>query len=85
VPYNPGSDWGNLMGLFSRKGSKAQVIDLRERAPRPVFEFGLPTPCPECGGHGYLDGIDVKRAIMFQHCPACFAKWETAESDLSVT
>jgi len=74
------------MGLFSRKGSKARVIDLRDRtANRRVFEFGLPTPCPECGGHGYLDGIDVKRRIMFQHCPDCLAKWETAESDLALS
>ena len=74
------------MGLFSRKGSEAGVIDFRDHtAGRAVFEFGLPTPCPECGGHGYLDGIDVRRAIMFQHCPACFTKWETVESDLTAT
>jgi hypothetical protein len=72
------------MGFFSRKGSTAQVIDLRDRM-KPVVEFGLPTPCPECGGHGYLDGIDVKRKLMFQHCPACFAKWETSEADLTAT
>jgi hypothetical protein len=74
------------MSLFSRKGSKARVIDLRDRAQRPaVVEFGLPTPCPECGGNGYLDGIDVKRAVMFQHCPNCFAKWETSDADLTVS
>jgi len=66
------------MGLFSRKASKPVVVDLRDQAP-----FGLPTPCPECGSHGYLDGIDVKRGIMFQRCPTCFAKWETSEADLT--
>jgi hypothetical protein len=72
------------MGLFSRKGSKARVIDLRDRLPKQVVEFGLPTPCPDCGGNGYLDGIDVKRKLMFQHCPQCSAKWETSEADLTV-
>jgi hypothetical protein len=73
------------MGLFSRKGSEARVIDLRDRMPKPVVEFGLPTPCPQCGGPGYLDGIDVKRTLMFQHCPACSTKWETSEADLTMT
>ena len=75
------------MGLFSRKGSKSRRHRLaRNRAAKPaVVEFGLPTPCPECGGHGYLDGIDVKRQVMFQHCPECSAKWETAEADLPVS
>jgi transcription elongation factor Elf1 len=71
------------MGLFSRKESKPKVIDLREQAAPTRFEFGLPTPCPECGGNGYLEGIDVKRRIMFQHCTVCFAKFETSEADLA--
>jgi len=72
------------MGLFSRRASKADVIDLRDNAGQPgTFEFGLPTPCPECGGNGFLDGIDVKRGIMFQRCTECFAKWETSEADLA--
>jgi len=70
------------MALFGRKDSSRDEIDLREeRAPVPM-EFGLPTPCPECGGHGYLEGIDMKRRIMFQKCTVCFHKWETSEADL---
>ena len=71
------------MGLFSRDGRKQRVVDLRDRAP--VHEFGLPTPCPQCGGHGYLDGIDLKGQVMYQHCPDCFTKWETSEADLAAT
>jgi uncharacterized protein (DUF983 family) len=72
------------MGLFGRKASPPEVIDLSEAPPKsPALEFGLPTPCPECGAHGYLDGIDMKRRIMVQHCRSCFAKWETSEADLA--
>jgi hypothetical protein len=71
------------MGLF-RKDSKPDLVDLREEPPKPVpLEFGLPTPCPQCGSPGYLDGIDIKRRLMFQHCTSCFAKWETSEADLA--
>jgi hypothetical protein len=68
------------MGLFNRK--KATIVDLREAA-QPRLEFGLPTPCPSCGEPGYLDSIDLSRALMFQHCPSCFTKWETTEADLA--
>jgi hypothetical protein len=70
------------MGLFSRE-SKQRVLDLRDKPAKPTLEFGLPSPCPECGGHGYLEGIDVKRRIMFQHCTICSVKWETSEADLA--
>lgn len=70
------------MGLFSRKERKPRVIDLRDRLA--VQEFGRPTPCPACGGRGYLDGIDVKGGIMFQHCTDCAAKWETSEAELAL-
>lgn len=76
------------MGLFNRK-SKTEgltldlrsepVIDLTKPEP-PKAEWGFPTSCPECGEHGYLDRIDVVHEIMFQHCPSCWAKWETPRS-----
>ena len=70
------------MGLFGRNDGEKDAIDLRDQPAKPALEFGLPTPCPECGGHGYLEGIDVKRRLMLQHCTVCFAKWETSEADL---
>lgn len=70
------------MALFRRKPAKPQVtIDLRERRPEP--KFGYPTPCPECGASGYLDSIDPGEKVMYQHCPTCFAKWETSEQELA--
>jgi hypothetical protein len=68
------------MALFGRK-TQDSVIDLRDRRPEP--KFGYPTPCPQCGGNGYLDSIDLLAGKMFQHCPTCFAKWETTEEELA--
>ena len=67
------------MGLF-KKNSEDAVVDLREE--KPALQFGYPTPCPECGGPGYLDSIDLTRRVMFQHCPSCFTKYETTEDEL---
>ncbi len=78
------------MGLFrrtkDRTGSEPvvelgsePVIDLT-RTDRKKPEWGFPTRCPECGDYGYLDRIDVVREVMFQHCPTCFARWETPRS-----
>ncbi|HEV3227559.1 MAG TPA: hypothetical protein VGZ52_12015 [Acidimicrobiales bacterium] len=69
------------MALFNRKHDKKDVLDLREQ--KPALRFGYPTPCPECGANGYLDSIDVEDQRMFQHCPTCFAKWETTEQELA--
>ena len=83
------------MGIFSRKKKNdadatvdvttgAPVLDLREHAkkaeeaPPPVW--GFPSRCPECGDYGYLDRIDVRLEVMFQHCPTCWARWETPRS-----
>lgn len=75
------------MGLFKRKPQ--QVIDLRERVAGPsastIFEFGFPTRCPECGSRGYLDHIDPFKRVQFEHCPSCWAKWETSEEELLTT
>jgi hypothetical protein len=71
------------MGLFKKKDQV--VIDLRDRAVEvrgPSFDFGFPTRCPDCGGRGYLDHIDVGRRIQYEHCPSCFAKWERSEADV---
>jgi hypothetical protein len=43
----------------------------------------MPTPCPACKQPGYLDSIDLTQRRMYQHCPACFTKWETTEDDLA--
>jgi hypothetical protein len=79
------------MGIFTRKKKAAEapaldlraepVIDLTSSAPTtPKPEWGFPTRCPECGDYGYLDRIDVVNEVMHQHCPTCWAKWDTPRS-----
>ena len=76
------------MRLFTRKAkAEGAALDLREepvidltKAEAPKPEWGFPTRCPDCGQHGYLDRIDVVHEIMYQHCPSCWAKWETPRS-----
>ena len=71
------------MAVFGRrKRVDERVVDLRDR---PRFEFGYPTPCPQCGSNGYLDSIDLNERRMYQHCPACWNKWVTAEDEVSTT
>ena len=73
------------MGLFKKQSdeSAAPMVDLREQTR--TLQFGFPTPCPHCGGAGYLDSIDLSRRVMHQHCPSCFAKWQTTEEELVST
>ena len=68
------------MGLFKKDKDSEPVVDLRET--KPALQFGYPTPCPQCGGPGYLDSIDVTHRVMYQHCTTCFTKWQTTEEEL---
>ena len=71
-----------IVGLFSKKQPQP-VIDLREQETKPApFLFGYPTRCPSCGERGYLDHIDPFKNKQYEHCPACFAKWELAEDEI---
>ncbi|MBK5224580.1 MAG: hypothetical protein JJE52_17230 [Acidimicrobiia bacterium] len=73
------------MGIFSKLKRDTAVVDVRDGATidlrdadRPVW--GFPSRCPECNAFGYLDRIDMRAQVMMQHCPTCFAKWETPRS-----
>jgi len=74
------------MGVFRKQAHDrdSEVIDLRDSVlqPRPVFEFGFPTRCPECRNRGYLDHIDLARKVQYEHCASCWAKWERSEDDV---
>lgn len=75
------------MGIFKRKRKIDDVIDLRDEAVqgdahnKPMW--GFPSRCPECRDYGYLDHLDSRAGIMYQHCPTCYAKWETHRSETS--
>lgn len=76
------------MALFRRKRKTTDrsddvVIDLREPVGLPgELVWGMPSRCPECGGFGYLDTVDVERHVMYQHCPTCWAKWEVTQDQI---
>lgn len=85
------------MGLFerlqakerAREGDDEELIDLTERGQTPTSptvahqKWGRPGPCPECGGDGFLDHIDMIDRIMYQHCTDCLRKWQVTESELA--
>jgi hypothetical protein len=67
------------MGRFFKRSDS--TIDLRPSAveARPVW--GRPTRCPNCGGRGYLDQLDLNAGVMLQHCPDCWHEWQTPEAE----
>jgi len=74
------------MGVFGKRKAEPKVLDLRDEVVAtvrgPIFEFGFPTWCPECGGRGYVDHIDLRQRVQIEHCPTDFTKWERSEDDI---
>jgi len=48
--------------------------DLIEILDEPVV---LPSVCPDCGGNGYLDRINLARETKTQTCKSCGVRWES--------
>jgi hypothetical protein len=69
------------VALFRRRSRRERVIDLRE-SPTGDLRWGLPAPCPECGGRGYLDHIDPFRQVMHLHCLKCSAAFRITKADI---
>ncbi len=44
--------------------------------------WGKPTRCPECGGPGFLEHIDLRKGVMYQHGRECDHKWEISEAEI---
>jgi hypothetical protein len=59
----------------------APAAEGAEAGPRQ--EWGKPGRCPDCGGRGYLDHIDLVDRIMYQHCTECRHTWEISESEVA--
>lgn len=82
------------MGLFRRRQAKEaershpQVnllppLHLSDRhRTTGELQWGMPSRCPECGGHGYLDHIDLVDEVMHQHCPTCWHRWTTSREQI---
>ena len=67
-----------LCHMSGRKGHLAMA----EQDTQPRREvWGRPGRCPQCGGVGYLDRVDIVDRIQYEHCPDCFHKWSVAERD----
>jgi hypothetical protein len=64
------------------KQDSETTLDLRGSTPET--SFGKPQPCPECGGAGFLDRIDVRNRIQHQHCSRCGAVYVTTEAELGL-
>jgi hypothetical protein len=67
--------------------SDGDTIDLRvpHITGKELLEWGMPGRCPECGGFGYLDRIDLVDEVMHQHCPSCWHHWTVSKADIEVS
>jgi len=50
--------------------------------PTPKMVWGKPTRCPECGGPGFLEHIDLRKGVMYQHGRECEHRWEITEAEV---
>ena len=56
--------------------------DITPPPPAPKMVWGKPTRCPECGGPGFLEHIDLRKGVMYQHGRECEHKWEISEAEI---
>ncbi|HEV3225257.1 MAG TPA: hypothetical protein VGZ52_00410 [Acidimicrobiales bacterium] len=59
------------MDVRLRPRRKASHVEIEES------HAVLPNVCPECGGAGYLDSINLVREMKVQSCFACELRWES--------
>ncbi len=73
------------MRIFRRPSE----LDLKAEEDLEVLEeeviaaptFGQPLKCPECGGRGHLDRIDLRNQIQHQTCVECGHSYANAKSE----
>ena len=61
---------------------EANAEDMPPPPPAPKMVWGKPTRCPECGGPGFLEHIDLRKGVMYQHGRECDHKWEISEAEI---
>lgn len=54
---------------------RPRAVDVGERQEVGAPDAGLPAPCPQCGGRGFLDLIDVRKRVQHEHCVECRTAW----------
>ncbi len=82
------------MGLWERlhkdaapteQPTVADAVDEARVAPPAEGErkevWGRPGKCPECGGRGYLDAVDLINRVQYERCTECFHKWSVSEAE----
>ena len=60
----------------------AEAAEAAPSPPPPKLIWGKPTRCPECGGPGFLEHIDLRKGVMYQHGRECGHKWEISEAEI---
>lgn len=77
------------MSLSERLAQAAAARGTASVAPRPAnqgaevaideagpgIEPGVPAPCPDCGGPGYLERIDLASNRQLELCRPCGTRW----------
>jgi hypothetical protein len=67
-------------GLPANDRTVGDAVAMAHGEPKPEV-WGRPGRCPECGGIGYLDRVDIVDRIQHEHCTSCFHKWSVSERD----
>ena len=52
-------------------------IGVLTRQQQSIEPMVLPSVCPQCGGPGYLEHINLVRETTTQSCAACEILWES--------
>jgi len=60
--------------LKARRTTLTRALTPAHTTEEPVV---LPNWCPDCGGSGYLDSINLVRETKVQTCQHCGLRWET--------
>jgi hypothetical protein len=77
---------GPLGGVRGAPTKEVRRMDVRLRDRRRARDTTTPTTdepavlpnwCPECGGPGYLDSINLTRETKIQSCQECGLRWES--------
>ena len=76
------------MGLWDRlhkdetlTPSVADAIATSDAVREHREVWGRPGRCPQCGGIGYLDRVDLIERLQYEHCVECFHKWTVTEAE----